>query len=121
MPMSLLRRHRILEADVRRVIAHLKAHGSVKKTDTISRPSTSTKKTDIPWVHEELAGSWQRPELKAGPSNRAELYAKEGDTWKLVVPQERIETYLRSALLDPKSTRGDGEHYHFGEEFGTPF
>ena len=42
--MSLLRRHRILEDDVRRVIAHLTAHKRITANDTISRPRLKKKK-----------------------------------------------------------------------------
>jgi len=42
------------------------------------------------------------------------LYAKEGDVWKLVVPHEEIEPYLRQSLLDPESTMplGRDSAYH---------
>ena len=83
-PMSLLRRHRILADDVRRVIAHLKAHGKVTANDVINRPRLKKKKgagpnEEVPWAHAPLAGSWQRSELKPGPNNSAVLYAKEND------------------------------------------
>ena len=89
--MSLLRRHRILEDDVRRVLGHLKAHGKITRNDTINRPRLKKKKDpgpneEVPWSHEPLAGSWQRKELKSGPNNAHQLYAKENDVWKLVVP-----------------------------------
>ena len=106
--MSLLRRHRILEDDVRRVIAHLTAHKRITTNDVISRPRLKKKKDagpteEIPWAHEPLQGSWQQASLKPGPNNSKVLYAKEGDEWKQVVPEERVDKYLRNALLDPKS------------------
>ena len=42
--MSVLRRHRILADDVRRVIAHLKAHKKITANDIISRPRLKKKK-----------------------------------------------------------------------------
>ena len=106
--MSVLRRHRILADDVRRVIAHLKAHGKITDNDIINRPRLKKKKDagpneEIPWAHAELAGSWQRQDLKPGPNNSAVLYTKERGTWKLVVPEKRIEAWCRNAMLDPKS------------------
>ena len=117
--MSVLRRHRILSDDVRRVIAHLKAHEKITTDDVISRPRLKKKKNagpteEIPWVHAELAGSWQQKGLKPGPNNTMVLYAKESDTWKLVVPEESIEKFLRKAILDPQSKMplGRDSAYH---------
>ena len=42
--MSVLRRHRILQDDVRRVIAHLTAHKKITANDTITRPRLKKKK-----------------------------------------------------------------------------
>jgi hypothetical protein len=52
--------------------------------------------------------------LKSGPKNKSVLYAKEGDVWKLVVPHEEIETFVRHAMLDPESTMplGRDSAYH---------
>ena len=118
-PMSLLRRHRILADDVRRVIGHLKAHDKITSNDVISRPRLKKKKDagpneEIPWAHAELAGSWQRKDLKPGPSGAAVLYAKEYDVWKLVVPEEAVEKFLRKSVLDPKSKMplGRDSAYH---------
>ena len=118
---SVLRRHRINEGDVRRVLSHLKVHGSITANDNLTRPRLKKKKgappdEPIPWVRgAELAGSWQRKDLKSGPKNKSVLYAKEGDVWKLVVPHEEIETFMRQALLDPQSTmplgRDSGYHH----------
>ena len=117
--MSLLRRHRILRDDVRRTIAHLKAHGKITDNDTINRPRLKKKKNagpneEIPWAHTELAGSWQQKDLKQGPNNSNVLYAKEHDVWKLVVPEEDVQTFLRKALLDPTSKMplGRDSAYH---------
>ena len=117
--MSLLRRHRILRDDVRRTIAHLKAHGKITDNDVINRPRLKKKKDagpneEIPWVHTELAGSWQQKDLKQGPNNSNVLYAKEHDVWKLVVPEEDVQTFLRKALLDPTSKMplGRDSAYH---------
>ena len=107
-PMSLLRRHRIFADDVRRVIAHLKAHGKITGNDVLSRPRLKKKKgadpsEEIPWSHAQLAGSWQQKDLKPGADNSSVLYAKEYDVWKLVVPEENVEKFLRKSVLDPKS------------------
>ena len=42
------------------------------------------------------------------------LYAKEHDVWKLVVPEEDVQTFLRKALLDPTSKMplGRDSAYH---------
>ena len=42
--MSILRRNRILGDDVRRVIAHLKAHKKITAKDIISRPTLKKKR-----------------------------------------------------------------------------
>ena len=117
--MSVLRRHRILEDDVRRVIAHLKAHKKITDNDILNRPRLKTKKglgpnEEIPWAHAELAGSWQQKDLKAGPNNSAVLYAKEHGIWKLVVPEEGVQKFLRKSLLDPSSRMpmGRDSAYH---------
>ena len=122
--MSLLRRHRILADDVRRVIAHLKAHGKIVANDIISRPRLKKKKDagpteEIPWAHAPLKGSWQSADLKPGPNNAKVLYAKEGDVWKLVVPQKKIETFLRKSMLDPESAMPlgrDSAYHHVQKE-----
>ena len=54
--MSVLRRHRILDDDVRRVTAHLKAHKRITSNDILSRPRLKKKKggsanEEIPWAH----------------------------------------------------------------------
>jgi hypothetical protein len=118
--MSLLRRHRILEDDVRRVIAHLKAHKTITKNDVLHRPRLKKKKKgegpneEIPWAHGTLAGSWQQAKLKPGPSNADVLYTKENDVWKLVVPEKQITEYLRKAMLDTDSKMpfGRDSAYH---------
>ena len=106
--MSVLRRHRIVQDDVRRVIAHLTAHKKITANDTITRPRLKKKKDagpneEIPWSHAELSGSWQSPDLKPGLNNAKVLYAKENDAWKLVVPEHDVEKFLRKQMLDPKS------------------
>ena len=98
--MNVLRRHPILRADVQRVIAHLTAHKKIVPNDILSRPRLKRRKGQsadepIPWAHAPLQGSWQKAELKPGPNNSKVLYSKERDVWKLVVPQENIETFLR--------------------------
>ena len=117
---SVLRRHLINEGDVRRVLSHLKVHDTITANDNLTRPRLKKKKgappeEPIPWVHgSELAGSWQRKDLKSGPKNKSVLYAKEAGAWKLVVPVQEIETFLRHALLDPESTMplGRDSAYH---------
>ncbi len=117
--MSLLRRHRILSDDVRRVIAHLKAHKKITANDIINRPRLKKKKgagpnEEVPWAHEELAGSWQHASLKPGPNGAAVLYAKEHGDWKLVVPEEQIAKYMRRSMLDADSKMplGRDSAYH---------
>ena len=106
---------------MRRVLSHLKVHDKITADDKLTRPRLKKKKgvpptEPIPWVHgTELAGSWQRKDLKSGPKNKSVLYAKEADVWKLVVPHEEIETFLRQSLLDPESTMPlgrDSAYYH---------
>ena len=110
-------------ADVGRVISHLKIHHTITPNDIISRPRLKKKKgqpatEEIPWAHAELAGSWQHG-LKAGTNNKNVLYVKEGDVWKLIVPEEEIETYLRRSMLDPESTMPlgrDSAYHHVQKE-----
>ena len=106
---------------MRRVLSHLKVHDKITADDKLTRPRLKKKKgvpptEPIPWVHgTELAGSWQRKDLKSGPKNKSVLYAKENSVWKLVVPHEEIETFLRQSLLDPESTMPlgrDSAYYH---------
>ena len=122
---SVLRRHTLTESDVRRVLSHLKVNHKITANDNLTRPRLKKRKgvppdEPIPWVRgAELAGSWQRKELKSGPNNQSVLYAKEGDVWKLVVPVQQIEPFLRHALLDPKSTMPlgrDSAYYHMQRE-----
>ena len=117
--MSVLRRHRILADDVRRVIAHLKAHKKITANDIISRPRLKKKKgagptETVPWAHAPLLGSWQRPEFKSGPKGAAVLYTQEASDWKRVVPENEIMSFLRRAMLDPdsKMPHGRDSAYH---------
>ncbi len=117
--MSVLRRHRILSDDVRRVIAHLKAHKKITANDILSRPRLKKKKDagpteTIPWAHAPLLGSWQRPEFKSGPKGAAVLYTQEAADWKRVVPESEIMSFLRKAMLDPdsKMPHGRDSAYH---------
>ena len=122
--MSVLRRHRILQDDVRRMIAHLTAHKKITANDTITRPRLKKKKDagpneEIPWSHAELSGSWQSPDLKAGLNNAKVLYAKENGAWKLVVPEETVEKFLRKQMLDPTSGMPlgrDSAYHHIQKE-----
>ena len=123
--MSVLRRHRILADDVRRVIAHLKAHKTITSNDILSRPRLKKKKgaepnERIPWAvpSAELTGSWQQKSLKPGPSAAAVLYAKENGAMKLVVPEDQIEKWARNALLDPESGMplGRDSAYHHAQK-----
>ena len=118
---SVLRRHLINEGDVRRVLSHLKVHDTITANDKLTRPRLKKKKgvpptEPVPGVHgTELAGSWQRKDLKSGAKNKSVLYAEEGSVWKLVVPHEEIEIFLRRSLLDPESTMPlgrDSAYYH---------
>ena len=118
-----IRRHKITEADVHRVITHLKLHNKITKNDRITRPLKKKKKgpqgpihdEEIPWAQSTpLMGSWQSKDLKSGPKGKVLLYAKENDVWKQVVPEEEIETYMRAQLLDPESRMPlsrDNAHY----------
>ena len=123
--MATIRRHRITEADLHRVITHLKLHGKITKNDRITRPLKKGKKKkggkvvfdeEIPWSQgTELMGSWQSKDLKAGPKGALVLYAKENGTWKRIVPEEQIETFMRAELLNPESKMPlsrDNSHYH---------
>ena len=112
-----MNRFKFKESDVQKVIKHLQSGpsplsvredekqavvppGKITANDILTRPRDKHRKgmpktEPIPWVARnagaELAGSWQRASLKAGPKNKSVLYAKEDDTWKLVVPHEEIE------------------------------
>ena len=114
--MSLLRRHRILQDDVRRVLAHLKAHKKITSNDVISRPRVKGGHERVPWALPQvpLAASWEKKELKPGPNNVALLYTEERQTWKQVVPEEQVEKWCRNALMDPKSKMplGRDSAYH---------
>ena len=117
-----LRRHKINEDDVRRVIGHLRAHNQITPNDIITRPRPNRKRGQphtepIPWINVmPLAGNWQQAGLKAGANNTNVLYAKENDIWKRVVPVESTDKYLRDMyLLNPKSTMPlgrDSAYYH---------
>ena len=116
-----IRHHKIAQADVNRVLGHLKLHGKITKNDRISRPRKKKKKDgsmdeEIPWSKSAaLMASWQDKDLKAGPKGKAVLYAKEGDTWKRVVPAEEVEKYVRAEMLNPESrmplSRDNAYHY----------
>lgn len=116
---SVLRRHRINEGDVRRVLSHLKANGTITADDHITRPRAAKAKQSpnelVPWAvpSANLAGSWQH-DLKSGPNNQHLLYAQEHGVYKRVVPLNQIDTYLRHSLLDPDSTMpmGRDSAYH---------
>jgi hypothetical protein len=118
--MSVLRRHRILSSDVRRVLGHLKAHDKITSNDILSRPRLRKKRgasaeEPIPWAHAELKGNWQEKGLKPGPNNAQVLYAREYGLWKLVVPEEDVEKYLRKQIMDPESKMPmgrDSAYYH---------
>ena len=119
--MNNIRRYRIVAADVDRVVKHIKLHGKVTKNDRITRPLKKKKRDgsiaeEIPWTQSApLMGSWQSKDLKAGPNGTLVLYAKEGDTWKRVVPEEEIQEYVRSEMLSPESrmplSRDNAHHY----------
>ena len=125
--MNVLRRHRILAADVRRVIGHLRAHKKITENDIISRPRLKKKKglpdeEPIPWAHAELKGSWQDKDLKPGPNGANQLYTKEHNLWKLVVPEEQVEKYMRRALISEDSTMPHGRdsaYHHIHRETAT--
>ena len=116
-----IRRYRIVAADVDRVVKHSKLHGKVTKNDQITRPLKKKKRggsiaEEIPWTQSALLmGSWQSKDLKAGPNGTLVLYAKEGDTWKRIVPEEEIQEYVRSEMLSPESrmplSRDNAHHY----------
>jgi len=118
---SAIRRHKIVEADVHRVITHLRLHKKITKNDRISRPLKKKKKDgstdeEIPWSQAAvLMGSWQSKDLKSGPKGKAVLYAKENDTWKRVVPSEEIDAYVRAEMLSSESlmplSRDNAYHY----------
>ena len=55
---SVLRRHKINESDVRRVLSHLKVHDTITENDNLTRPRLKKKKgappdEPIPWVRSE--------------------------------------------------------------------
>ena len=118
---STIRHHKIVDADVHRVVMHLKLHGKITKNDRITRPVKKNKKggptsEEIPWVHSAaLMGSWQGKDLKAGPKGKAVLYAKEKEAWKRIVPAEEVEKYVRAEMLNPESrmplSRDNAYHY----------
>ena len=120
--MSVLRRHPILSADVRRVLAHLKAHGKITSNDILNRPRLkkprkrkgASAEEEIPWAHAEIKGNWQEKGLKPGPNNSQVLYTKENDVWKLVVSEDEIEKFLRKQIMDPASKMplGRDSAYH---------
>ena len=120
--MSVLRRHPILSADVRRVLAHLKAHGKITSNDILNRPRLkkprkrkgASAEEEIPWAHAEIKGNWQEKGLKPGPNNSQVLYTKENDVWKLVVSEDQIEKFLRKQIMDPASKMplGRDSAYH---------
>ena len=118
---SKIRHHKVLEADVHRVITHLKLHGKITANDRITRPHTKKKKDgstseEIPWSQTtELLGSWQSKDLKAGPKGKLVLYAKENDVWKRGVPAEEVAKYVRAEMLSSESrmplSRDNAYHY----------
>ena len=116
-----IRRYKILATDVDRVVKHLKLHGKITKDDRITRPLKKKKRDgsideEIPWSQSApLMGSWASKDLKAGPNGKLVLYAKEGGTWKRVVPEEEIQEYVRAEMLSPESrmplSRDNAHHY----------
>ena len=118
------RKYKFLEADVKRVLGHLKLHGKITANDIITRPLRKPRKKGGKMIHDEpipwiLAGalkaSFQDPKLASGPNGRHQLYGKEDETWKLIVPAEGVTEYMRQKLLDPGSRMPlsrDSAHYH---------
>ena len=116
-----IRRYRIVAKDVDRVLKHLKLHGKITKNDRITRPLKKKKRDgtldeEIPWSQSApLMASFQSKDLKAGPKGKMVLYAKEGDDWKRVVPEEEIQEYVRAEMLSPESrmplSRDNAHHY----------
>ncbi len=60
-------------------------------------------------------------DLKAGLNNAKVLYAKENGAWKLVVPEQNVEKFLRKQMLDPKSGMplGRDSAYHHIQKGST--
>ena len=124
MPLKHFRRYAYAEADVDRVIKHLKLHGRIGSNDIVTRPLKKPRRVGRDLVHNEpipwvlpglLKGSWQSASLKPGPSGKLRLYGSEDGVWKHIVPAEEVETYLRQQLLDPASRMPmgrDSAHHH---------
>ena len=118
--MSTFRRYKIVQADVDRTIKHMKLHGGVTPNDRLTRPLKKPKRDgtideEIRWTHAgPLMGS-QSKDLKSGPKGQLVLYGQEDGTWKRIVPQEEIETYVRGEMLSSDSRMPlsrDSAHYY---------
>ena len=82
MPLKHFRRYAYAEADVDRVIKHLKLHGRIGSNDIVTRPLKKPRRVGRDLVHNEpipwvlpglLKGSWQSASLKPGPSGKLRL------------------------------------------------
>ena len=118
---STFRRYKIVQADVDRTIKHMKLHGGVTPNDRLTRPLKKPKRDgtideEIRWTQAgPLMGSWQSKDLKSGPKGQLVLYGQEDGTWKRIVPQEEIETYVRGEMLSSDSRMPlsrDSAHYY---------
>ena len=87
---KLLRQFPIRAADVAKVITATKAHGSNGVW-----VSTANDLPGIPWAQSQT--------FKIKHSNKLQLFAKEGPTFKRVVPASEKLEYMRQAILNPSS------------------
>lgn len=122
------RKYKIHEDDVERVVKHLKLHKKITANDVVTRPLPKPRRKGkekvynepIPWVKAGLLmGSWQHKDLKSGPSGKLVLYGKEDDIWKLIVPLEQVEQFMRSEFLSADSRMGfsrDNAYYHLSKK-----
>ena len=124
MPLKHFRRYAYTEADVDRVIKHLKLHGKITANDIITRPLKKPRRVGkevvhteaIPWVLAgNVRGSWQDKKLKPGAKGKLRLYGEEDGAWKHIVPAEDVTEYMRTQLMNPDSNMPlgrDSAHYH---------
>lgn len=123
MPAKHFRKYKITEADVDRVLKHLRLHGKITANDIVTRPLKKPKRRGnqivhnepINWVRPDLKASFQDKALKGGKNGKHLLYGKEDGIWKRIVPVEDITEYMRRELLSSESTMPlsrDSAHYH---------
>ena len=124
MALKHFRRFKYTQADVDRVLKHLKLHNKITPNDLVTRPLAKPRRKgkemvydeQIPWVLPgKLKASFQDKDLKSGKAGKHILYGLEDDVWKRIVPASEVTDFLRDEILDPESRMPfgrDAAHHH---------